>query len=292
VFYYSETRYLYMWNKVEDSYAKGELLGFARIIIRDTRGSIKIQFNDASGTKFSMGNLVVYEGKGSDITRIVTTKTLNPTQVEELYTFPYEEASFHDSGIWFDCVIELSGGGMIGESADSYVQRERSKKSYEQIVIVPKQEEAKTIQVVENWKENQTMICESEEQGNIGPEPIEVQSKQKEIQNKDTTETDLWKNIYVADLNRISETNPKWMKYRSNSFLLHGFYNYKHVIATDTVLGVPGNYYDKEKQVAEMFGFPIFVPVKELKTFLENAWETDESQLSPSIFGYYIRQEF
>jgi len=56
-----------------------------------------------------------------------------------------------------------------------------------------------------------------------------------------------------------------------NSFLLHGYYNYHHLILTrvenrgETIyyLGVPGNYFEKEKQVAVMFGFESFECAKE-----------------------------
>lgn len=52
----------------------------------------------------------------------------------------------------------------------------------------------------------------------------------------------------------------------NNSFLLHGYHNYSHLILTRIVhrgeiryyIGVPGNYYEKEKQVAIMFGFESF----------------------------------
>lgn len=52
----------------------------------------------------------------------------------------------------------------------------------------------------------------------------------------------------------------------SNSFLLHGFYNYKHLILTKEhvrgqeqyYIGAPGNFYAKEKQVAVLFGFESF----------------------------------
>lgn len=68
----------------------------------------------------------------------------------------------------------------------------------------------------------------------------------------------------------------------SNSFLCHGFYNYEHLILTRQIrenteyfyIGVPGNFYDKEKQVAVLFGFESF----EGKT--EPAKEGD--------FGYYM----
>lgn len=56
-----------------------------------------------------------------------------------------------------------------------------------------------------------------------------------------------------------------------NSFLLHGFYNYQHLILTRLerrgenfyYIGVPGNFYDREKQVALMYGFESFECAKE-----------------------------
>ena len=71
-------------------------------------------------------------------------------------------------------------------------------------------------------------------------------------------------------------------KAASNSFMLHGYYNYRHLILAreerrgETVyyVGVPGNYYDREKQVAIMFGFESF----------ECAQEPAQS----SDFGYYM----
>lgn len=67
-----------------------------------------------------------------------------------------------------------------------------------------------------------------------------------------------------------------------NSFLLHGYYNYRHLLLmrqekSDQVLyyiGVPGNFYEREKQVARMFGFESFEGTR------EPAWEGD--------FGYYM----
>ena len=68
----------------------------------------------------------------------------------------------------------------------------------------------------------------------------------------------------------------------NNSFLLHGFYNYKHLLLTRVerkgeilyYIGVPGNYYEKEKQVALMFGFESF--------------ECAEEPAGDGDFGYYM----
>ncbi len=56
--------------------------------------------------------------------------------------------------------------------------------------------------------------------------------------------------------------------YGNNSFLLHGYYNYRYLILARLenphgkaryLLGIPGHYYSNEKYMASMFGFPHFV---------------------------------
>ena len=67
--------------------------------------------------------------------------------------------------------------------------------------------------------------------------------------------------------------------YVHNSFLLHGYYNYGHIILDETKeeprLGVPGNYYEREQLVAQMFGFPDFEPAQ------------DVEKITNGTFGYF-----
>ena len=58
-----------------------------------------------------------------------------------------------------------------------------------------------------------------------------------------------------------------WM-YGNNSFLLHGYYNHRYLVLARLntpkgkprfLIGVPGHYYNNEKYMASMFGFPNFV---------------------------------
>ena len=60
--------------------------------------------------------------------------------------------------------------------------------------------------------------------------------------------------------------------YGNNSFLLHGYYNYRYLILARLnnpggtpryLLGVPGHYYSNERYMASMFGFPNFVLSKD-----------------------------
>lgn len=77
-----------------------------------------------------------------------------------------------------------------------------------------------------------------------------------------------------------------YQKLVNNSFLLHGFYNYRHLILGPDrnlgdeegerfYLGVPGTYFEREKMVAVMFGFEGF--------------ECDGA-VEIGKFGYYMRR--
>lgn len=79
----------------------------------------------------------------------------------------------------------------------------------------------------------------------------------------------------------LEQINSSCRKLMNNSFLLHGFYNYRHVIFGKAVedktfqLGVPGTYFEREKMVAEMFGFDKF---------------RCEGEETVGKFGYYIKK--
>lgn len=65
----------------------------------------------------------------------------------------------------------------------------------------------------------------------------------------------------------------------NNSFLLHGFYNYRYLILGKEggfYLGVPGVFYEREKMVALMFGF--------------EAFECKGGEAEEGKFGYYLRK--
>ena len=77
-------------------------------------------------------------------------------------------------------------------------------------------------------------------------------------------------------------------RHANNSFLIHGNYNYHHLILTvrdDRLkLGVPGVYHPQEEKAAESFGFPEFIPAEELDLKL-----TDEEKNDREKFGYWCR---
>ena len=90
----------------------------------------------------------------------------------------------------------------------------------------------------------------------------------------------------LGEVYRVNKGNfavlPESMKHiLQNSFLVHGLMNYGYLLlfrvdekARQFGVGVPGVYYEKEKLVAEMFGFPQF-------------WCDGRSDNGK--FGYYLR---
>lgn len=74
----------------------------------------------------------------------------------------------------------------------------------------------------------------------------------------------------------------KYYKLAGNSFLLHGYHNYGYVLLvkmekrkeTQYYIAVPGNYYEKEKDAAIMFGFEGF--------------ECGSDYVHTGDFGYYM----
>lgn len=74
----------------------------------------------------------------------------------------------------------------------------------------------------------------------------------------------------------------RYFRLANNSFLLHGYYNYNHLVLRRMesrgeeryYIGVPGTFFDREKQVAVMFGFESF--------------ECMEEPAQTGDYGYYM----
>ena len=74
----------------------------------------------------------------------------------------------------------------------------------------------------------------------------------------------------------------QYWRLASNSFLLHGYYSYRHLIMAQRndgtfIFGIPGVNYERERFMASMFGFDQFKPVR------ANAREGSE-------FGYWYME--
>ena len=92
--------------------------------------------------------------------------------------------------------------------------------------------------------------------------------------------------ITPEDLRCLSEERKGYVE---NSYLLHGYYRYRHVLLgrrirkekEEYVLMVPGIYGGREAGLATMFGFPEFLPVNKTKP------ETGGAASGKALFGYF-----
>ena len=87
--------------------------------------------------------------------------------------------------------------------------------------------------------------------------------------------------IHPKDIGKLDMRN--W-KLGVNSFLTHGFYTYQYLLlgkmrfddgSERSIIGVPGVYSNREKYLANMFGFDQFIPVK-------------KTGVKTGAFGYWI----
>ena len=73
-------------------------------------------------------------------------------------------------------------------------------------------------------------------------------------------------------------------KLANNNFLLHGYYNYRHLVLIDEgnqlKLGVPGIYHEREARAAATFGFPEFIAEADV-----NVNHRNEMKISNSATG-------
>ena len=92
--------------------------------------------------------------------------------------------------------------------------------------------------------------------------------------------------IQRQDLARLPKR--EW-RIANNSFLLHGFYNYHHLMLIEDEdkmwVGVPGIYHEKEKEAARAFGFDEFQRLTDYEVEL-----TEEEKNTQEDVGYWCRQ--
>ena len=145
------------------------------------------------------------------------------------------------------------------------------------------QEEPKSLE--QSLEQSQQAPKEQQSQPR-GPEDTARLAELDREENEELADTNIWKkmsDLYTKVLAfdydngcEILSIKPQdigllprevWT-YGNNSFLLHGYYNYRHLILAKLLepqqpprylLGVPGHYFSNEKYMASMFGFPHFV---------------------------------
>lgn len=198
---------------------------------------------------------------------------------------------------------ELSGETLSKEELERIlpvsgeIERELEKEQERMEAVAPWEEtepmemeaESLTASQVENQQPENLPIPEPESASILEPENLAKLQELDRLEKETAARNNLWDRLqrqYTKVLAfdydngcEILSIKPQdigllpreiWV-YGNNSFLLHGYYNYRHLIlarlhnpqgASRYLLGVPGHYFSNEKYMASMFGFPHFVLAK------------------------------
>ena len=152
----------------------------------------------------------------------------------------------------------------------------------------PEKKDQETVEESSEKKEQETVeeLPEKKEQ-----EIVEESSEKKNLK-KDDRDIDLQnfrRQIMKIQRGEISILPRCEWKLANNNFLLHGYYNYRHLVLIDEgnqlKLGVPGIYHEREARAAATFGFPEFIAEADVNVTLEPQERNENQQ-----FGYWCRQ--
>ena len=152
----------------------------------------------------------------------------------------------------------------------------------------PEKKDQETVEESAEKKEQETVeeLPEKKEQ-----EIVEESSEKKDLK-KDDRDIDLQnfrRQIMKIQRGEISILPRCEWKLANNNFLLHGYYNYRHLVLIDEgnqlKLGVPGIYHEREARAAATFGFPEFIAEADVNVTLEPQERNENQQ-----FGYWCRQ--
>ena len=151
-----------------------------------------------------------------------------------------------------DCRIFLPGGKEIRGEADTVTEEKQNVEKDEKLLSAS--QDKNTIDVKESRKE---------------PEIPENQV------------------LYIQDLTQLLSMGEKQRELYYNSFLLHGYYQYRHVVVGKGFIGVPGNFSQREAIAAKMMGFPLFIEAENLQ-HCEFGEETRTEMPQMGTYGYFL----
>ena len=160
-------------------------------------------------------------------------------------------------------------------------------------------ESKSTKSIDEKEAEVETQFGDDEETENLEeeqPEKKDQETVEESSEKKDLKKTDrdidlqnFRRQIMKIQRGEISILPRCEWKLANNNFLLHGYYNYRHLVLIDEgnqlKLGVPGIYHEREARAAATFGFPEFIAEADVNVTLEPQERNENQQ-----FGYWCRQ--
>ena len=277
-----------------DYYKKGEKIknvGFLRWKLHNSEHQIELQLKDVNcpqgkyeikekNTGNIIGEIIIDQGIGNFSKKFLSMSASDEMYIEtfsgRLYLGDVEGFSvLLNSDEYLSVQVRFEQGKRDAKAASENVLIEGIEEKYAEPVSVKEIEYEK----ISNNKEKEQVIHKKIEI----IEPIHEDKWQqlcKEFPNVHPfPNRKIFLSIKPEDFIILQQ---EYQKLVHNSFLLHGFYNYGHIILgrlteeeeTPIYIGVPGVYYEQEKRAAQMFGFVGF--------------ESIEHPVQAGSYGYYM----
>ena len=136
----------------------------------------------------------------------------------------------------------------------------------------------------ENGASGEPPLPEEPNTGNVLPDSPEF-SAQQNVDAGPAKKHPAARKIQRADLSQLPR---RFWQLANNSFLLHGYHNYNHLLLVEEDghiwLGVPGVYDPREARAADLFGFPQFT-----RTYAPLIGLTEDECCDSEDFGHWCR---
>ena len=182
----------------------------------------------------------------------------------------------------------------LGDPKEAFYVALWNEEMYGDLDIAKAVVEVEKCEDTEKARTGEKLTAEVENVEKVEPQQVENQEQediaevQRENDSTDKAE-DSRRQIMKIQRGEISILPRCEWKLANNNFLLHGYYNYRHLVLIDEgdqlKLGVPGIYHEQEARAAATFGFPEFIAEADVNVTLEPQERNENQQ-----FGYWCRQ--
>ena len=192
-----------------------------------------------------------------------------------------------------DCRIFLPGGKEIHGEADAVTEEKQNVEETDVRMQIPDIDKEGKMKQKSESKSEERQIKKPESDSEVAPgdeeRSQETQNKSRVETKESRKETEIPENqvLYIQDLTQLLSMGEKQRELYYNSFLLHGYYQYRHVVAGDGFIGVPGNFSQREAIAAKMMGFPLFIEAENLQ-HCEIGEETRTEMPQMGAYGYFL----
>ena len=188
-------------------------------------------------------------------------------------------------------IPDIDKEGKMKQKSESEEHQIKKSEEWKETKQKPKSEECQMKKSESKSEERQIKKPESDSEVAPGDEERsqEMQNKSRVETKESRKETEIPENqvLYIQDLTQLLSMGEKQRELYYNSFLLHGYYQYRHVVAGDGFIGVPGNFSQREAIAAKMMGFPLFIEAENLQ-HCEIGEETRTEMPQMGAYGYFL----